>query len=1396
MRAGVPDGESGVFGSAAVRVRAESGAVIGAGFVVGPRLVATCAHVVSEAAGADAQETRPPDTAVWIDFPLLPAGVRVRARVRRWAPITADGGGDIAVLEIVDDLPEPVVAPPFWRAEQPWGREFRMLGFPAEFDSGVWVAGEFRAAQGVGWLQLQAAGGGQPITGGFSGAAVWDAASGAVVGMAVAADRRRYTRTAFMIPIAEVLGIDPAMLPNPYRGLERFEEGDAALFHGRDADIERVLTALDQRSFVAVVGGSGTGKSSLVSAGVVPRVRARGMAVAVVRLTGLSTTSNSPVHDEGGDLSALVMNIVRQAAVNRDLVAELVDRIPDEGLLVFSDQFEDLAATAPTRAQALVHRLIELVAAAEDRGRTLRVVMTLRWEAVGELVDTEIASLLDGATVALAAMDREQLRDVIRGPLAHAPGVGIDADLVERLVDDTVHQPGGLPLLESTLTELWEQRGSGRLTLADYQRSGGVAGAITRRADRALARFTEPEAAAVRRLLTMTAVPLRTGAGFVRSAVTLADHPDLHGLAGHLARERLVAVDRRSDGAVIVELAHQALIDNWPTLRGWLEYDRDFRSWQQEFDNRRLEWETSHYDSGALLRGSALATAEEWQAARASDLSPAQRRFVQASRRVRRREVRRWRIVTAATAVLALVAATTAVVAYRTSQERAEQLRLAAGINLAKESMRLADTQPLTARQFAQAAQRHAPGHPEVEGALLYQQASLGAISDFTPGELPTGQGRIAAAASADGATLAAVGTDGGVRVQTGLRDGHPTVWRVPVDERVSSVAMSDDGGKIAVVERRGRVSVWDVRGRTGPVHVYASAARELSDHAIRARLSADGGMLVLSIDPERGPGKASGPDAIEVYDTSTSHPTRIAVLPPAPDRRDQIPRFVGAGGTEIVFDETDGTEIHNVVRDLGGKVIRALPDGFPVRGSIYSCLPERPNQSGRTLAVFDIRTGAERLRFDVDHDFCIRAKLDSSEQFFIDADNHPRDAVFSLGLMSLKTGKIYRAEVGRSTGQDSTIITDTDRGPVVNVFAQQGLLRFAPATPVDADPFAEEPAVTAWSADGATVATYTRDSAAPTGRLEVDQVRPRVRRLAQTVPGGPVDIIDLGAQPVVEFTPDGRYLVAVGSRPQLVVFDARTLEVVHRIALPFPAELGDPEGWRGDVMFSGPDEVLAMYGGVLTRWSLGDAKPLSEPLTLGRDRDELVRLGADGDIGRSATRPDEILVISSGAAAVWNLSERKRVRSFDFQRPWEYEGAYHDPIDPTVYVSTEFVEAWNPETGAVTKLSQPMPPPPYIRGTTPGGLWVVTEAAAPNNIDVWDRDRGRIAALQLPGKIYDVAVDDNMVHILYRGGVLRVNLDREKMFDRLCAVHNRDYTAAERAQLPVGADDTPPCRR
>ena len=203
-----------------VRVLDDAGEPVGAGFLLGPDVVATCAHVVADATRTDPYSAAPPEGAVRLDFPLLADGASRSARVARWLPIAADGTGDIAVLQL--DAPAPLGArmPPLRRIEALWDHPFRVLGFPEGLADGVWTTGRIRGAQGTRWFQLQASVGDQPIVGGFSGSPVWDETTGAVVGMTVATDASGATTTAYLIPIDQVLGADPELLPCPYRGLE------------------------------------------------------------------------------------------------------------------------------------------------------------------------------------------------------------------------------------------------------------------------------------------------------------------------------------------------------------------------------------------------------------------------------------------------------------------------------------------------------------------------------------------------------------------------------------------------------------------------------------------------------------------------------------------------------------------------------------------------------------------------------------------------------------------------------------------------------------------------------------------------------------------------------------------------------------------------------------------------------------------------------------------------------------------------------------------------------------------------------------------------------------------------------------------------------------------------
>lgn len=151
------------------RIVDADGRPVGAAFPLAPRVLATCAHVVAAALGYDPSNPEPPADAVPVELSSMP-GRRIPARVRQWIPVSDDGRGDIAILELPNDIELAAQGLPFWPADRPWGGEFRMFGFPVEVPGGVWTSGEFRAAQSLDWIQLQVTAGSQPITGGFSGA--------------------------------------------------------------------------------------------------------------------------------------------------------------------------------------------------------------------------------------------------------------------------------------------------------------------------------------------------------------------------------------------------------------------------------------------------------------------------------------------------------------------------------------------------------------------------------------------------------------------------------------------------------------------------------------------------------------------------------------------------------------------------------------------------------------------------------------------------------------------------------------------------------------------------------------------------------------------------------------------------------------------------------------------------------------------------------------------------------------------------------------------------------------------------------------------------------------------------------------------------------------------------
>ncbi len=270
-----------------VRILTEGGEarhVVGAGFLVSLHHILTCAHVVADALGIPRDASTAPTAPVWLDWPLVAGSPPMTAQVTCWHPVNmaAQVGDldDIAVLELAGERPLPDAAQPVPVVviEDPafFDRPVRMYGF-AE-NRGDWVNGQLQGPVATGWVQLDHELGRLCVAPGFSGTAVWDKRENAAVGMIVSIATRENVRSAYMIPAASLIRAWPILdthsrPPNPYRGLEAFREQDARYFMGRDQDTKNVLTLLQQCLFAAVVGASGSGKSSLLFAGVVPQLR-------------------------------------------------------------------------------------------------------------------------------------------------------------------------------------------------------------------------------------------------------------------------------------------------------------------------------------------------------------------------------------------------------------------------------------------------------------------------------------------------------------------------------------------------------------------------------------------------------------------------------------------------------------------------------------------------------------------------------------------------------------------------------------------------------------------------------------------------------------------------------------------------------------------------------------------------------------------------------------------------------------------------------------------------------------------------------------------------------------------------------------------------------------------
>ncbi|NMO16946.1 TIR domain-containing protein [Pyxidicoccus fallax] len=446
--------------------------------------------------------------------------------------------------------------------------------------------------------------------------------------------------------------------PAPYRGLLPFGKRHARFFFGREAEIETVLARLKHSPFVAVVGASGVGKSSLVLAGVLPRLEASGMGADDAPLRARLMTPGSrplraladqlatlgPPGDRLATAEALHPRLVSEGNAFRTALSTLTADQPGPFLLVV-DQLEELFTHSQdgSLSPSATSFLANLRDAVEHGRGAIRVIVTLRADFFERCLRIPtLRALLQDHEVLLGSMDPEALRDAIIRP-AQAVGAFLEKGLVSAILKDVSHEPGSLPLLEHALYELWRARSGAWLTLSAYEASGGVAGALQWRAQACYEALSATEQELAKRLF-LRLTTLGEGTPDTRRRILYSElrfpgvdaaqvEHVLQALSGPEARLLVVREDS-------VEVAHEVLIQTWSTLRGWLDENRRVLGIHRRLTEATNEWAEHQRDASYLYTGSRLLEAEECFSGSPGPLNDREHDFLAASVELRDEEKR------------------------------------------------------------------------------------------------------------------------------------------------------------------------------------------------------------------------------------------------------------------------------------------------------------------------------------------------------------------------------------------------------------------------------------------------------------------------------------------------------------------------------------------------------------------------------------------------------------------------------------------------------------------------------------------------------------------------------------------------------------------------------------
>jgi hypothetical protein len=609
---------------------------------------------------------------------------------------------------------------------------------------------------------------------------------------------------------------------SPYLGLSPFRIGDADRFHGRDTLLAELREQVATRRFVGVFGASGSGKSSLLHAGLAAVARREGVDGGGPQPLLLLSPGPHPLDECAARLAELTSEPAEtlKAEFTADptrlhaRVLEAVKSRPgDVDLLLVVDQFEEVFTVCADLDERTAFIQALVAAATAERSRA-RVVLGVRADFLGHCGDhPELRAALRGGQVLVGPLTADELRETIMKPAA-AAGYSVETALLVRLVAEAGNQPGALPLVSHALRETWRRRRGIAVTLAAYNAAGGIHHAIARTAESVYDRL-DPNQRAVAKQILLRLTALGEGTADTKRRLTLNeldDDPAIRAVLDELVRARLVTMDRDT-----VEITHEALIQHWPRLRSWLADDRDaLRAHRQVADDAAV-WESLRRDPDALYRGTRLAQARELDEA---SLTTRERDFLGASRAAEsvqqaaaRRRTQLQRVLLVVLAALLLIASIAIVTATKANQEISAQRDIVLAQQVADQAVAMRRDHPELAGQLALAAYRMSPTEHN-------RDALIGAVAVSLVGH---GEDVAAVAYSRDGKLLATGSFDRTVRLWDVSNPARPELLRVIIASgaAIDAVAISPDGTLLATGGHDHSVRLWsldDLHHPAGPV--------------------------------------------------------------------------------------------------------------------------------------------------------------------------------------------------------------------------------------------------------------------------------------------------------------------------------------------------------------------------------------------------------------------------------------------------------------------------------------------------------------------------------------------------------------------------------------------------